>query len=214
MARNHLGIADTGRTEAPARHFPRQVFLIVTLALRHFKWQILWITILVCLAVGLSLFGLSQTLWHPAPSTNLLPPSQQGNVPPVLPTTPTSIPQKVLDPGMHGVIIFDMGGKNIVAYGIGSMFTPPGSDLFPRYEFPLYVSRTTDSPIKTLAVISDPRIETIGDKWESALIRDPDHENFLLKVELTRTAEAQKYNIRFLFSPDNGKGWMKVEFPP
>ncbi len=186
------------------------------------RWNLRWliISIIVVCVIG-GLLGSYFAFWHnPAPSVSSVPSQVQiANPVPQVPTpAPTSPPQeqrqKVFSPAIYGLILFDISEKEGVAYGLGGMFTPPGTGLFPRYEFPLFVSRTDVSPVKTLATIPDPNIETIGTKWESALIRDPDYENFVLKVELTRVTEAQKYDIRFSFSPDNGKGWLTAEFPP
>lgn len=186
------------------------------------RWNLRWLIIsIIAVCVIGGLLGSYFAFWYnPAPTANSVPSQGQiaNPVPQVPPSAPTSPPQeqreKVLNAASHGLIIFEISEKEGVAYGLGSMFTPPGTGLFPRFEFPLFVSRTDVSPIKILATIPDPNIETIGNKWESALIRDPDYENFVLKVEIIRVAEVQKYNTRFSFSPDNGKGWMTAEAPP
>lgn len=186
------------------------------------RWNLRWLIIsiiVVCVISGL--LGSYFAFWrNPAPTASSVPSQGQiaNPVPQVPPPAPTSPPQeqreKVLGPTNQGAIIFDMGEKGHVAYGLGSMFTPPGSPPFPQYGFPLYVSKTDGYSWTTLAVIPDPGINQIGNKWESTLIKDPNYENFILKVELTRVAEVQKYDIRFSFSPDNGKGWLTAEFPP
>ncbi len=126
MARNHLGITDTGRVEAPHWHFPK---------------QILW-TIILVLAIGFSLLGLSQTLWHnPTPSTNL-PPNQQANIPLVPTETPkvTSTPALTSTPSVQTIPILNTewtsNGPDTrlpkpepntpLNYGIGEIIVDPG----------------------------------------------------------------------------------------
>ncbi len=135
------------------------------------------------------------------------PPVQPNPVPPAASTpnqTPTPTPEKVLFATDMGLTFWplDPEGKKFIAYGLGFYGTPPGNPLY--YDFPLVISRSVGGgPIQTVATITDPSVEKIGDTWNSNLITDADY-NVVFKVKLTRVAEGYKYKVEFFVSPNYG----------
>lgn len=139
-------------------------------------------------------------------------------VAPVATPTPAPVRERVLGPTMMGDILVQVGEKKHINYGLGYYFIPPGSADYPQYDFPLILGKGRGNDWQTIAEIADPGLEEIGSEW-TLTTKDPDQENFTLRVKLTRVGENYRYKTDFWFSPTNGESWLRparypVELPP
>jgi hypothetical protein len=139
--------------------------------------------------------------------------------PPTEPETPVSPPEvndnqgeKVFEAA--GLVLFlEAKDGEFFAYGIGYMFTPLDGEGIPLVEFPIFVSDVSQEEPRILATIPDPKLEEVGDEWESALIEDPDYPNYVLKVKIIRREEKHAYRgnhtyrVLSYFSTNAGKSW-------
>lgn len=192
----------TGNPPAPSGRFPWTAAILLV----------------VLFTSGLIVASLSQTLWE---RPNLVPqssPSSSGIVavePTATPTPePTPSPSKVLGQGMMGGILVQLGGKKHVSYGLGYWFTPPGNPDYPKYHFPLVLSKAESDGEgwQEIAEISDPNIEKFGGEWVLT-VEDPDRAGFILQVKLIRDEELG-YRSELTFSPNGGRGWFSPAHYP
>lgn len=158
-----------------------------------------------------SLVSCRQTTPTETPSGEPPASTEENSISPLPEETKDTQTEKVLGSITHGLFLRGLPDGTSLAYGLGSMFVPPGNqhpyNQYGYYEFPLFVSKTENgSPEQIIATISDPEPQEIGAEWE-IVIEDPDYQNFILRVKLIRTEEDYKYNIEFSFSGNGGDSW-------
>ena len=194
--------------------------LTVPFPVKRVNWKQLMVWLIVtCVVAGLSIGG--YYLYDQVTSTAVQPPPvvQPPVVVPATPTVPatsTNVSPEVelVFFGDLGLIIFFRGEEHF-AYILGRM-APLGPDVPQEYGFPLYIERDAgkgrEINVKIITSIPDPNINEIGAEWNSGLIKDPDYDNFVLRVRLIRATETvagiYKYKMKFYFSPDGGQTWL------
>ena len=204
-----------------ARHITdaqRQV--TVPFPVKRVNWKRLMVWLIVaCVAAGGSVGGyylydyVTSTVSQPPP---VVQPPVVVPATPTVPATSTNVSPEVelVFFGDLGVIIFERGEEHF-AYILGRM-APLGPDVPQEYGFPLYIERHAgrgrEINVKIITSILDPNINEIGAEWNSGLIKDPDYDNFVLRVRLIRATETvagiYKYKMKFYFSPDGGQTWL------